>query len=450
VGLKERVDEQDRLMKDQEERISAQQNLICKLMLQQVDLVRRAKEEGRKEGQQLVEEERRRGEERVRVLLEEERRNGAIQRKEELELEEPKAAVTSSLSSTPLEKPGDVKEVVVGASLASSSDDDHVVGLHPSKSSPPFTHDGGPPPIPVPQHHQRRQHGGCSRCGGSGGGDHDEIDLDDFSNKWGVWRSFVELQKQREKKPVVVPKVKRNEVVKPLFEAVGGTEKAIKGPCNLYRPLQLQGFEGEEVVDHGGATHEIFSLFFEQLHQVQVTVRIGGRGHTGIDVTLQLFETMGENGTIYLPTIVPDDRPDMWQAMRTTIEVQQGYFHVGRVFAKAIIEGCCIPPCWASDFLLSYLVDEEPHQQRVPIEHVINMMVEIDPTYMWIKKTWESGGIPFEGLMMSEVLENDHDGHHNDNGEEEGTIMVGEDNWEHTVRCFFMARVSQSIPSISD
>ena len=245
----------------------------------------------------------------------------------------------------------------------------------------------------------------------------------------------MELQKQKEKKPIIIPTVHRDRVVMPLLRAIGDTERSVKTPCSLFRPLQLKGFVGEEVIDDGGATHEILSLFFEQLKDLSVDVRVGGRGHAGTCMSFKLFELASESGTVYLPSQLNGD-PFISQSIRSTPEVKRMYYEVGRVFAKSIIEGCPISPCWASDFLMGFFLDEEPHQDRVSISHLINMLVDIDPSYIWIQRKTQQGHIPFEGLTMNEVFllrEGD-----NDNDE----TMVGPDNWETTLRRFFMTRVS--------
>jgi len=180
----------------------------------------------------------------------------------------------------------------------------------------------------------------------------EEIDVEDFTNKWGVWRSFVELQKQKEKKLLSAP-TRRHAVVMPLFEVLGGSgEMHIKGLCYLYHPLTIDGFKGEEVLDYGGATHEVFSLFFEQLQEVSAVVRVGGRGQAGFDMSFQqLFQTVGADdkgdggitqNTTFLPMAVVEGEAS---AIQNTPATKQMYFDVGRVMAKAIIEGCPIPPC---------------------------------------------------------------------------------------------------------
>jgi len=297
----------------------------------------------------------------------------------------------------------------------------------------------------------------------------EEIDVEDFTNKWGVWRSFVELQKHKEKKPLRVRQLDRHDVIMPLFEVLGVSGGYnLKSLCNLYRPMMVAGFKGEEVLDYGGATYEVFSLFFEQLQEASAVVRVGGRGQAGFDMSFQLFNTVGGGdnkggggtGTTFLPTAVVEEEiaggddssssggnsvSFLFQAIQNTPAVKQMYFDVGRVMAKAIIEGCPIPPCWASDFLIGFLLDEEPHQSRVTVSRLLHMLVEIDPSYMWLLRGWRSGQIPFEGMAVEEVLLTPHHGGGSSSNNDwrlkgcEG-MAVGPENWEDVLRQFFISR----------
>lgn len=193
----------------------------------------------------------------------------------------------------------------------------------------------------------------------------DSTAVEDFEAKWHLLHSYVERERQRDRKHVVVSSVSRNAVVTTLMRALGWPESFLKHIPNIFRSLVVEGFRGEEVVDEGGASREIFSLFFEQLQDFPVDLRVGGQGLAGAVVPVKLFQPTVEDGRgIYLPVQVKEDNEDLFRVFRSTAEVRTTYFFVGRVLAKSILEGCPVPPVHSSDLLLDFLLGELPDQVR--------------------------------------------------------------------------------------
>lgn len=160
------------------------------------------------------------------------------------------------------------------------------------------------------------------------------FDLAGFANRWQLWRSFVELQRSQQKKKVAMPMVDRGDVLKVLLSVVGGKTLEVTTLVNLFRPLVIS-FEGEEVLDYGGATHEALSLFFEQVKDLSVDVRMGRWGKAGMAFSYKLFE-VEEGGGVYLPTVITAHNRDLADTLHATTEVQFAYFNCGRVMAKAV------------------------------------------------------------------------------------------------------------------
>lgn len=159
------------------------------------------------------------------------------------------------------------------------------------------------------------------------------LDVEDFNSKWLVWRSFVALQRSHYKKPVIVPVVDREQVVPAVLNSVGGLNILGKHQYPLFHPLKVEGFDQEVVQDEGGASHEVLSLFFEQVKDLSVEMR-AGRVRAGLSWSLKLFEAE-EEGAAYLPTQVKD--PSLLRDVCASQEIRERYFQVGRVMAKAII-----------------------------------------------------------------------------------------------------------------
>lgn len=260
------------------------------------------------------------------------------------------------------------------------------------------------------------------------------LDVEDFSCKWQVFRSFVELQCVKDNKPVTVPMLSRQDVVKPLIGLVGRVHNASKAASGkglyLFRRFLVEGFRGEDVQDDGGATYELYSLFFEQLKDLEVTIKVGAsRGVSKQTVmTIKLFE-VAENGTVFLPTRIMD--PALRAVLQADTSVRDTYFRIGKIFAKAIIDGCPIPPAWASDFLIGYFLDEHPQQERVPISRLVHMLSKIDPGYSWVRTQLAQGTL-FEGFNVGDVLTK----------EEEDTTPIGPHNRDAVLRKFFVEKVS--------
>lgn len=65
-------------------------------------------------------------------------------------------------------------------------------------------------------------------------------------------------------------------MVDAVLARLGSTANvSTKGGTNslLFRPFFVGSFDGEEVLDAGGATAELYSLFFEQLQSKTITIQ---------------------------------------------------------------------------------------------------------------------------------------------------------------------------------
>lgn len=57
---------------------------------------------------------------------------------------------------------------------------------------------------------------------------------------------------------------------------------------------------------------------------------------------------------------------------------------VGKLVAKAMVDGCPIPPQWASDFLLAFFLEEEADQEdRMPIARLLRILHDVDADFDW-------------------------------------------------------------------
>ena len=205
-----------------------------------------------------------------------------------------------------------------------------------------------------------------------------ELDEREFGEQWLLWQAHVELLRKYEKTVIPVTSVDRGDVVLKVLKSVGWTKKASRALSpHPISPFKTK-FKRERVVDEGGASRELLSLFFEQLHDLEITVK---------DVSFKLFE-IAPTGCIYLPAKIPNiplDDMDM---------IKGQYFYVGRVFAKAIVEGCPIPSRWASDFLIGFFLCEEPTQEsKVSMYHAVKTLVDMDSEYEWLQSKVLAGEI---------------------------------------------------------
>lgn len=71
-------------------------------------------------------------------------------------------------------------------------------------------------------------------------------------------------------------------------------------------------------------------------------------------------------------------------------------------------------------------------QDRLPLHRLVAMLIELEPSYGWIKATMEQGGVPFGGMSLDEVLDT----------EEEGVVDAG--NWKRVLKGFFAEKVIAS------
>jgi len=207
----------------------------------------------------------------------------------------------------------------------------------------------------------------------------------------------------------------------------------------LFRPLFVDTFDNEQVIDGGGASAELYSLFWEQLKDKVIDVPRSStepptKRHTRHEDTtttttpLPLFEQAG-NGAMCLPTRITDE--DLLHDLQSSSLVGWYYYAIGKVYHKAVIDGCPIPPSFASDFLIDYFLDEEPQQQRVSIRRVVKELLDLDQGFEWVKGqiVKPQGPFAFPGTTVGDLLDND-----------DGTL-IGVYNWEAVVRRFFIAQV---------
>ena len=83
---------------------------------------------------------------------------------------------------------------------------------------------------------------------------------------------------------------------------------------------------------------------------------------------------------VYLPKRL--DPRELREIQKADENVSTFYKRIGRIMAKAIIDRCPIPVEWASDFLINYLLGEDPSKASIP--KLLSMLIEIDPQgYSW-------------------------------------------------------------------
>lgn len=199
-------------------------------------------------------------------------------------------------------------------------------------------------------------------------GDDDEeaLDVEDFNAKGLMWRGHVHriktLAQNRAKKAggnknmqryLRLVNVSREDVVTPLLNKMAGVKYDF-----FFLELKVAKLEDEVATDEGGVMVEVFSLFFEQLPALTRRYWLQGE-----ERSFQLFEMTG-GGKVYLPRSLERYSSEEVDAIRSSAEVGQAYRCVGKVLLKAVIDGVPVPSCFASDFLLCWMVMEEPTQVR--------------------------------------------------------------------------------------
>ena len=271
-----------------------------------------------------------------------------------------------------------------------------------------------------------------------------EVDVESFGEDWQQWlltrnnkrRSFI-------RSPINLKNVDRDDVIGPLFQAVDKVIVVDQAKM-LFRPYYMI-INGEDLLDAGGGTREVLTLFYEQLEGKVVKVPKRGlkgtRNRRRVDTPVtewRLFE-QGRGSSMCLPTAVDDD---LLKDMQESQEHSSVYFKIGRIFQKTVIEDCFIPTRFVPDLLVHYfLMDDYNHHHHHHQQKDVGMaMVEqMDiPMVVKILKDLGLGYIrhwillpcgPFCGsnITVGNLLQDNCDAIDQD-------TLVGPSNWEDVMR----------------
>jgi len=141
------------------------------------------------------------------------------------------------------------------------------------------------------------------------------------------------------------------------------------------------GSHQEDGLDDGGLTNEFFTLFFEQLEDVELLLKgdsFRGKGKTG---EVRLFERMSKESLIVLPQKFCDDNGKPYEL---TGALKKKYFTFGRMLLRSLLHDKTVPSRFASSLMMDYCLGYERRRSKKPYHQIRKELIDIDPEYQWV------------------------------------------------------------------